>query len=94
MLKVDVVELVLTKNSFGCLSTCLALLDETTYVRRSNSASEKTYAAAARKKTTKRLTLLILIWLLRLWITKKVGLLYTSAIECWGQTESIHDLQG
>ena len=68
MLRVDVVELVLTKNSFGCLSTCLALLekDETTYVRRSNSASEKTYAAAARKKTTKRLTLLILIWLLRL----------------------------
>ena len=26
MLRVDVVELVLTKNSFGCLSTCLALL--------------------------------------------------------------------
>ena len=60
---VEVVELVLTKNSFGCLSTwCLALLQETD-VRNVTNVKQETYAAAARRKSPKTLTLLILTWL-------------------------------
>ena len=63
MLKVEVVELVLTKNSFGCLSTCFLALLQETYVRNVTNVRKKTYTAAARRKTTTRLTLLILTWL-------------------------------